>query len=302
MAEALAITPSEPIVPVTPAPAPVAPVAPVAAVPPVAPVTPAQDWADDWKQKMAPTPESLKTLERFASPKAVMESYEALRARMSSGELKSNVPFPAAGTPEQQAEWRKTQGLPEAPEKYDLTGVTVDEVSKPVVDDFLKVAHATNMTPDQAKAAIKWRNELIAKQVADGEAAYAKAKQETADTLTVEYGKDYRRNMNLISGLLDSHMGNDADLKTNVLRAVETNPGFARGMVQMALAINPTATLFPAGTEGLAGGIEARLAEINKMMKTDRKAYNDPKISGPDGEYFKLLRAYENTNGKPYAG
>ena len=44
-------------------------------------------------------------------------------------------------------------------------------------------------------------------------------------------------------------------------------------------------------------GVETRIAEIELMMRKDRKAYNDPKISGPDGEYQRLIAAREKMKG-----
>ena len=260
--------------------------------------TAAPDWPADWRAKIAADDQ---TLARFASPKAMYESYAALRAKMSSGELKAVTPFPKDGTSEAQAEWRKGQGLPESPEKYDLTGLTIEESEKDTVSEYLKAAHANNLNPDQAKALLTTRATLIAAQKAKQAEVIAQLEQETSDALNAEMGADYRRNMNLVAGLLDSHGKGDAAFKESVMLAVKRDANFARFMTAAALAINPTATLFPAGTGGSPGGIESRLAELNKMMRTDRKSYNDPKISGPDGEYFKLLRAYENANGKPYA-
>lgn len=293
-------TTTEPII--TTAPPVTTTTPPVTTAPPVTTTEPAPaaapDWPADWRAKIAADDQ---TLARFASPKAMYESYAALRAKMSSGELKAVTPFPKDGTLEAQAEWRKGQGLPESPEKYDLTGLTIEESEKETVDEYLKAAHANNLNPDQAKALLTTRATLIAAQKAKQAEVVAQLEQETSDALNAEMGADYRRNMNLVAGLLDSHGKGDAAFKDSVMLAVKRDANFARFLTATALAINPTATLFPAGTGGSPGGIESRLAELNKMMRTDRKSYNDPKISGPDGEYFKLLRAYENANGKPYA-
>lgn len=246
------------------------------------------DFPADWRAKIAP---GDATLERFASPKAMYESYAALRARMSSGELKAVTPFPSAGTPEQQAEWRKSQGVPEAPDKYDLAGVEFTDADKPVIDDFLKFAHGENIPGDLAKKVIGWRKQLVESQKAQQAEAFAKATQETSDALNTEYGADYRRNMNAVANLFESYMPPNPDLKANVLKAVQSNPDFARAMVKIALDLNPTATLFPAGTGGDMSGLHNRIGEIEKMMKTNREAYNkDVAISGPNGEYMRLLR------------
>src|SRR3546814_8605810 len=65
--------------------------------------------------------------------------------------------LPIYATPEQIAEWRKEQGIPEKPEDYDLkfdNGLVIGEADKPLVAEFLKASHATNVTPAQAKAQI----------------------------------------------------------------------------------------------------------------------------------------------------
>src|SRR3546814_10458699 len=65
--------------------------------------------------------------------------------------------LPIYATPEQIAEWRKEQGIPEKPEDYDLkfdNGLVIGEADKPLVAAFLKASHATNVTPAQAKAQI----------------------------------------------------------------------------------------------------------------------------------------------------
>src|SRR3546814_3644725 len=56
--------------------------------------------------------------------------------------------LPIYATPEQIAEWRKEQGIPEKPEDYDLkfdNGLVIGEADKPLVAEFLKASHATNV-------------------------------------------------------------------------------------------------------------------------------------------------------------
>src|SRR5688572_23894721 len=94
------------------------------------------DWPADWRQKLAG--EDKKTLERLgrmASPADLLKSYRALEQKISAGELKKGLPENA--TPEQVAEWRREQGLPEKPEGYleNLSlpdGVVLGEADKPM--------------------------------------------------------------------------------------------------------------------------------------------------------------------------
>ena len=76
--------------------------------------------ADDWRTRLAGGDEKeLKRLSRFASEADVYKAYRELEKKKSSGELKQALSKDA--TPEQIAEWRKENGIPETPDKYDLT-------------------------------------------------------------------------------------------------------------------------------------------------------------------------------------
>jgi hypothetical protein len=61
--------------------------------------------------------------------------------------------------------------------------------------------------------------------------------------------------------------GNDGNALLN-------NPAFARWLIATARTINPTATVVPGAGANIAGAIDDEIASIEKVMKTDRKAYN----------------------------
>ncbi len=282
----------------TPAPAPAPQPAPQPAPTPAtapAPNAVKPDWPDDWREKIAPAD---KTLANFASPKALYDAYGSLRQKLSSGELKPNLPFPDKGTAEEQTAWRQKQGIPETPDKYDLkldSGLVIGDEDKPIVDDFLKHAHGKNMAPNDVKAAVEWYFQDREKRQAESEKAFDTSKRTTEDALRAEWGGNFRRNMNVIEGMLDGYMPAGSPTKDLTLKAIQTNPDFSRFMASVALALNPTATVVPGGMgANMANGIEDRLAQIRKMMREDRKAYDDPAISGPGGEFERLLEAQKN--------
>ncbi len=122
-------TTTEPVVTTTPAatttpPASTTPAtttAPAATVTTTPVVTESKTaWGEDWREKLAKGDEKkLKSLQRFASPEALTDSYMSAAERIRSGELKTVLPKDAK--PEELAAWRKENGIPETPDKYDLT-------------------------------------------------------------------------------------------------------------------------------------------------------------------------------------
>ena len=257
-------------------------------------------WPEDWRKQLAGEDEkTLKQLGRYASPKDIWEKARALEQRLSSGELKSTLPKDAK--PEEVAQWRKENGIPETPDKYELKldgNLVIGEEDKPMVDEFLKAAHANNMTPTQAKAAVQSYFEIQAK---NAEARVAKDDTErlaTLDALNAEWGNGFRTNINMVGGVLSRFPASVQDAIKNARlpdgTALFNNPDVLRGFVAMALEINPAGTLVPSGTGDVAKGINEQIAEIEKIMKTDRKSYNkDEKMQA---NYRELIGAREKLN------
>lgn len=259
----------------------------------------------DWRKEIAgDNGEWLKTLERFASPKAMFESYQAMRAKMSSGELRDVKPFPAKGTPEEQAAWRRENNLPTKPEEYDLKfedGLVIGDEDKPGVDSFLKAAHAANYTPAQAKEAVKWYfdqkdAEAEARQNADKEIA-----QKTQDALRAEWGGEYRTNMNGIHALLDTAPAGVKDKMMNGRLAdgtpIMSDPDTLRFLTGMYRQINPVSTVVPHGDDAsMARSIDDEIKSIKEVMTKDRPKYNkDEKMQK---RYRELLSAKERMGKK----
>ena len=267
------------------------PATPPAGDPPATPpadrgTAPPQDWPDDWRVKLSPDGKHSKTLDRFASPNALLDSYLALRGKVDSGELKSTSPYPDKGKPEEQTAWRKAHGIPESAEGYTpkfADGLVIGEEDKPFVDDFLKAAHATNATPDQVNGLLRWyygnqEKALDAQQEKD--ANYLK---DSEDTLRAEWGGEYRTNVNTIQGLVDTIPADIKDAFMNARlgdgTALLANPSMVRWLVHTARTVNPVATVVPGAGANIAGAIDDEITAIEKVMRTDRKTYNnDPKM------------------------
>ena len=239
------------------------------------------DWPADWRSKFSPDGKHTKTLDRFASPNAVFESYMALRQKVDSGELKAVSPYPGDGTPEQQAEWRKAHGIPDSAEGYSLSfpdGLVIGEADKPFVDNFLQAAHGANATPEQVNGILHWYYTEQENAAAQQEQADAEYLQQSEDTLRAEWGQEYRTNINIIKGLVGTLPESVRDLFMNARlgdgHALLNHPDMARWLAHTARTVNPVASVVPGAGANMASAIEDEITSIEKVMREDRAAYN----------------------------
>lgn len=258
-------------------------------------------WPDDWRQRLSDKDEKeLKQLERYASPADVWKKARELEKKVSAGELRSTSPFPDKGTPEEQNAWRKEMGIPEKPEAYDLTlanGVVIGEEDKPLVDEFLKFAHA-NHTP---QAAVKQTLEWFLGNYREGmeeKAAQAKAqrKQQAEDVLRKDWGADYRPNMTAIDNLLAANISSNPELAQRIKNSIEIEPEFAKLWANIARQVNPVSTLTGIDNTNMAQSITAEISKIETLMRANRAAYN--KDEAMQQRYRELLDAQERMKGR----
>ena len=251
-----------------------------------------QDWSDDWRVKMAGGDEKeLKRLERFASPKEVYKSYRSFETRLSTGELKSNLPKDAK--PEAIAAWRKENGIPDDVKGYELPeGLKADDpIDKGMIEKVLSGLHASNATKEHAKAALKAFVEFrtgLQEQTAEND---ANAKRATQDELRVEWGGDYRGNANAMENMLAGAPAEVGEWLASARGAdgklLAGNPAVIRWLVQTARELNPTATIVPAGGDQ-AATIDTELQGLREKMKDSRAWNSDPKLQA---RYVQLIAA-----------
>jgi len=237
----------------------------------------------------------LQRLQRYASPEALSDALINAQDRISKGDLKPVLKKDS--TPEQIAEWRAANGIPDKPEGYDLgKGVKVSEEAKVLLDRYLPIAHAANMTPDQVKANLGF---IAAMNKADNE-AQAQRDVELEDvgeeTLRAEWGGEYKRNITFINNLLDGAA--TPEFKDKLLGGrladgtpIGSDPTALRFLMGLALVQNPTGTLVPGFNNNPVQGVEEEIAKIDKVMREDRATYNkDEKMQA---RYRELLEARE---------
>lgn len=238
-------------------------------------------WPETWRTELAgANPDEAKRLERFNSPNDIYRSYRALEQRVSSGELKLSKPFPDKGTPEEQTAWRKENGIPEAPDKYDLNmeGVVIGDEDKPIIEGFLKYAHKANYTTQQVHAGLDWYYDHVEKQAETQAETDKQVMTASQDALRAEWGNEYRPNINRIHALLDTAPPGVKDKLLSGRMAngipVGSDPDILRFLASVSREINPVTTVVPGAGANIASAIEDEIAQIEKIMKENRAAYN----------------------------
>lgn len=234
----------------------------------------------------------LKKLSRYNTPAEVAKALRAAEVRISSGELKAVLPKNA--TPEQVAEWRKENGIPEAPDKYDLTlpdGMKVEADDQPLVDAFVKDMHGLNATPEMVKGAVTSFMRMRGAQIEKIVQMDADTKAAAEDDLRAEWGEDYRTNVAGIDAMLGQA---DSSVKEAILRArdpsgaaLANNPAVLKWLAAHARELGYVgATVVPAGGD-LGKTIDDELGDLKKQMGTDEWAKN----AKGQARYMQLIDA-----------
>lgn len=235
----------------------------------------------DWRKMIAAdNPEHLKTLERFATPKALYDSYGALRSKLASGELKPVTPFPEKGTAEEQTAWRLTNGVPESPDKYEIKlsdGRVLGEEDAPMLESFKKYAHSKHMPSAAVSAALDFYAQDRERIAAERSQKDAEFRAQAEDTLRSEWGPDYRANLGRIQMLLGSAPKEVSQLLAGSRLADGTpfgnHPGVLNWLADLSRQVNPAGVVIPNdGT--MAKSVEDEIASIEKVMRENRAAYN----------------------------
>jgi hypothetical protein len=277
-----------------PAPAPVAaPPAAAPAVPAVPPntntaVPPPQDptkpsgptFAPTWRADISGGDEKAsKLLERYATPQDFTKAYLEAVKKISSGELAK--PLPKDATPEQVAEWRKGNNIPEKPEGYFEklpNGLVIGEDDKPLFDSVAQKLHARNVQPEVIHDLAEWYYGLQDQQIQAQQDADSQAKPALEAKLREAWGADFKANANVYASYLESAPKDVQDVLKSA-RDAEGNfilyrPEVVSWLVAQAREINPAGHITPSGNEGTVQSVQAEIDTIEKTMRTNRTAYN----------------------------
>jgi hypothetical protein len=302
---------------VTPA-APAAPAAPeVKAAAPAAPeVAPAEPALPDWAtlrekavhEVLGPPKDTdtadvrqerdkmLKLAGRYTSMGAALKALRDAQVKLTSGELKAALPKNA--TPEQVAEWRKSNGIPEAPDKYELPAdVELNDVEKGMASKVIAAMHEQNATPAQVQAALKaWKAEQVAlqQQLQDMDASDATAAR---DALRDSWGGEYQANIDGMANWLKTGGAEVADALANARgpdgKKLLSNPVVAQFLAQQAKEMGYVGGVtLPSGAD-MAQGIDAEIKAIEAKQylpdgRRNKEYWADEKVQE---RYRQLLDA-----------
>lgn len=254
--------------------------------------TGAQTWPDDWRNRYAGEDvKKMERLNRYASPAAAFDALLSLQSKIGAGELRSKLPDNA--TKEQVAAWRSENGIPESPDKYDLADVKVSAEDKAMVDGFLAKLHGANAPAAVAKEAVAWYYDEAERRTEERLNKDKQIAMTSEDALRAEWGDEYRTNVNMANGLLETI---PADVR-NLFRTgrlgdgtpIMSSPNVLKALVSWSRQINPVTTVVPNAGANIGSAIEDEIKAIEHTMKTDRKAYNeDDKMQS---RYRELLDA-----------
>ncbi len=250
-------------------------------------------WPDDWRAQMANGDDkAARLLERYTSPDAVGKALMSAQQRIRSGEVKLR-PGPEA-TDEQRAEWRLEHGIPETAQDYDVPILLdgkyedLDEFGKASIDAFRGTFHELDMPPEHAGKIMSVANEVALQQMERQAETDAARQEETEDTLRMDWGADYRKNIQLNAQFMQDRLGDSwqsfVTARTPEGLRLADDPKFNKFINQMARSEG--GTVLQTGETAAGHNVQARIEEIRKIMSTDYSKY---KREGLDVEYSKLL-------------
>lgn len=222
----------------------------------------------DWRRSTAGDDERLLAhLARYNTQNDAIKAGFELKQKVSSGEYRRNIPFPLDGKPEEQAEWRKENGVPESFDKYEMPeGIVVGENDKPMIDGFLESMHGNNANPAVVKTAIEWyyktQDEAMAKEAENSRVQ----KMQTEEALRADFGTEYRPIMNMTENFIKSRFG---DIVGEALLA--SSPEVVKEFANIARELNPSATVVPNSANPMQS-IQDEIASLRSQMR-DQKSW-----------------------------
>ena len=245
------------------------------------PVVPAT-WPEDWRQRFAgDNQNALKTLNRFKSPENLYKAYDAMRAKMASGEYRRAKP----DTDDEEAikAWRTEVGVPENAEAYYENlpeGVQIEDADKPFIDRYFNAMHSRGVPVEDAQEGLKAYYEMEVEAAEQLMEQDKERRREIEDELRGEWGPEFRGNLNAMHGLFDTHGGDELKKRLFTARMSDGTPlgddkDFLQLMVGLAKEINPAGTIVPPAGRTQMQAIEDEIAKLETEMG-DTKGKNDP--------------------------
>lgn len=258
------------------------------------------DWPSAWRELYAGEDKKLLgRLERYASPKAAFDALIAAQDRIRSGDLQKVLPENPSD--EELSAWREANGVPLKPEDYQLTlaeGRQIGTDDKPMIDDFVSKMHGLNAKPELVSAAVDAYYDAVEKNIAAREAKDQEVRQSVEDALRVEFGSEYRRNINLVNNFLNLGPPGVREKLLGARLADGTPLGsdidVIRYFTQLALDNDLVTTVVPGSGAQAVSAIDDELGRLTKMMGDHSSEYwRGPQAAQNQKRFLELTEAKE---------
>lgn len=267
--------------------------------PPKADGAPPADWPSLRAQWAGGDEATAKVLDRYQDGAAFVKAHKGLVDKVASGELRSVKKLAKDATPEQVAEFRKANGIPEKADGYEITlpvGLKLSDGDKAELEGYRAFAHENNLTPETVSKQVDWymaRKMEAAEALAGRDAEHFRAGEEA---LRKDWSFDYDRNISTVQTLFE---GNE-ELFATVMgargpdgRKLGNTPEVLKFLVDIGVQANPSIREYAGDGSTTPQGAAARIAEIEALMVDDPKKYNEPAIQ----EEYRRLLTYQEARG-----
>lgn len=260
------------------------------------PATATPAWPQDW-QKLAAggDDKKMQRISRYASPQALAEALIESQDKIRSAGLKVAAP---KDNPEALKTWRAENGIPDAPDKYEIklsNDLIVGDADKPYLNDFLKTAHEANLPPDAVNKMADWYFQKQETQIMEVAKQDDGQLREAKKALMQEWGGGYEGNLDEVANHLVGQYGQEMASQLHLARLPDGRllgnvPEFTRALLKQARDQNPGAVLVP-GASNQTAAVGDRIKQIKDIMVNDpNKYWKDPNMQE---EFAKLLQFEE---------
>lgn len=269
--------------------------------PPANAVTPppAPNWPENWRQLVAgEDKKELERLGRFPTFPDVYKSFRNLETKLSSGQYKQALA--ADASPEDVANWRKANGIPEKPDGYFEhipEGMVLGEEDKNALELFAAKLHEKNATPEIFNTVMETALQLIEINQQEQVDAQVALKEQNRHKLYQHWGPaEYKVNINAIANVLQGMPESlrqrfegatlaDGTLMFNDFEAMSWWAQYVREN-------NPALAIMPNGGGDVMQTIEQQLNE-NRMMMRKPSEWQAKENAERRSNHTKLLEQYE---------
>ena len=220
---------------------------------------------------------------------------------MDSRQLKA--PLAADAVPDEVAKWRHENGIPQEAAGYlaklDRGLITLRRSGSAPDAPFLEAMLAEERAArHRQRRARRLAPDPRRVQTAQFERD-AQARDAAAEALRPEWGGAYQRNLNMISGYLDTAPSGVKDALLNARLAtgqpLASAPNILRFLLSAATSANPAATVVPGSSGTTQATLAGRITEIETLMRDNRAEYN--RNTAMQQELLKLYAARDKQRG-----